>query len=204
MSKFSVWAAASTADELGRDLDGAFDAAVQPATVDPDTAAFDPTKFDESLDKRTAARGGRLLPNSPASTQWSESGKSAARAGSGHATLAAPVLLMKSRRRTASPKAPDHARLRRQGLHYIRDLSPVKWARRPLCRAAIVSSACRLWVHTLHFCDVRVVAAFHPIATKSRTSRHFGFGPGAHSCTAATSISIRLFRRRGRSTAAAR
>jgi hypothetical protein len=30
---------------------------------------------------------------------------------------------------------------------------------------------------TLHFCDVRVVSAFHPIATKSRTSRHFGFGP---------------------------
>ena len=136
MSKLSVWAAASTADELGCDPDGAFDAAVQPATVDPDAAAFDPTKFDKSLDKRTAARGGRLLPNSPASTQWSESGKFAARAGSGHATLAAPVLLMKSRRRTASPKAPDHARLRRQGLHYIRDLSPVKWARRPLCRGS--------------------------------------------------------------------
>ena len=30
---------------------------------------------------------------------------------------------------------------------------------------------------SLHFCDVRVVSAFHPIATKSRTSRHFGFGP---------------------------
>ena len=28
-----------------------------------------------------------------------------------------------------------------------------------------------------HFRDVRVVSAFHPIATKSRTSRHFGFGP---------------------------
>jgi hypothetical protein len=30
---------------------------------------------------------------------------------------------------------------------------------------------------TLHFCDVRVVSAFHPIATKSRTCRHVGFGP---------------------------
>jgi hypothetical protein len=30
---------------------------------------------------------------------------------------------------------------------------------------------------TLHFCDVRVVSAFHPIATKSRTFRHFGCGP---------------------------
>jgi hypothetical protein len=29
--------------------------------------------------------------------------------------------------------------------------------------------------------DVRVMSAFHPIATKSRTSRHFGFGPlGRH------------------------
>ena len=27
---------------------------------------------------------------------------------------------------------------------------------------------------SLHFCDVRVVSAFHPIATKSRTSRQFG------------------------------
>ena len=27
----------------------------------------------------------------------------------------------------------------------------------------------------LHFCDVRVMSAFHPIATKSRTSRHFAF-----------------------------
>jgi hypothetical protein len=34
---------------------------------------------------------------------------------------------------------------------------------------------------TLHFCDVRVVSAFHPIATKSRASRHFGFGPTATS-----------------------
>jgi hypothetical protein len=25
--------------------------------------------------------------------------------------------------------------------------------------------------------DVRVTSAFHPIATKSRTSRHFGIGP---------------------------
>ena len=28
----------------------------------------------------------------------------------------------------------------------------------------------------LHFCDVRVGCAFQPIATKSRTSRHFGSG----------------------------
>ena len=30
---------------------------------------------------------------------------------------------------------------------------------------------------SLHFCDVRVTSAFHPIAAKSRTFRHFGFGP---------------------------
>ena len=30
--------------------------------------------------------------------------------------------------------------------------------------------------HSLHFCDVRVMSAFHPGTTKSRTLRHFGFG----------------------------
>ena len=30
---------------------------------------------------------------------------------------------------------------------------------------------------SLHFGDVRVVSAIHLIATKSRASRHFGFGP---------------------------
>jgi hypothetical protein len=29
---------------------------------------------------------------------------------------------------------------------------------------------------SLHFGDVRAVSAIHPIATKSRASRHFGFG----------------------------
>jgi len=38
---------------------------------------------------------------------------------------------------------------------------------------------------TLHFGDVRAVSAFHPIATKSRTPRHFGFGPdsAARTCS---------------------
>ena len=32
--------------------------------------------------------------------------------------------------------------------------------------------------------DVRVTSAFHPTAIKSRTSRHFGFGPHRDSCSA--------------------
>ena len=38
--------------------------------------------------------------------------------------------------------------------------------------------------------DVRVRSAFHPIPTKSRTSRRFGFGPLSESCTAANNTSL--------------
>jgi hypothetical protein len=40
---------------------------------------------------------------------------------------------------------------------------------------------------TRSFGDVRVMSAFHPIATKSPTSRHFGFGPEAE-----VIVSVRL------------
>jgi hypothetical protein len=42
---------------------------------------------------------------------------------------------------------------------------------------AVAWRVCSAQGQPLHFCDVRDASAFHPIATKSRTSRHFRFGP---------------------------
>jgi hypothetical protein len=39
--------------------------------------------------------------------------------------------------------------------------------------------------------DVRVRSAFHPIATKSRTFRHFGFGPISLKKSAVAEVDIR-------------
>jgi len=42
---------------------------------------------------------------------------------------------------------------------------------------ALAGSATFAEGQTLHFCDIQVMSAFHPIVTKSRGRWHFDFGP---------------------------